>query len=263
MTTPPRDKLDEFVDLARRHVGRGYYDEIPADAPRRVGPSLLASLEAPGKLPVIAEIKPKSPTAGTLRASPDPAVLAPGFFNAGARGVSILTEPERFGGSLRNVVRARNASALPVPILFKDFVVADAQLDAAAACGASAVLLILPVLERGAAAWSPRDAVHAAHTRGLEVLLEVYTMEEYGRAARLGADMLGINNRDLRDLTIDPARAATVLANGKLAPTLALSAAETRDDVTRQIQAGADGVLIGSALMRAPDPVKKLEELIT
>ncbi len=298
------DELDRFARDARRTVDSGYYGRIPEGAPGRAGPSLKAALARPGKLPVVAEIKPKSPTAGALRVDADAGGLARAFLDAGARGVSILTEPRRFGGSLANLVAASTvgpvgdvpasgthpgpgsgARAAPAPrastasapgtaagqapgtgaaVLFKDFVVSDAQLDAARACGASAVLLILPIIERGAADWDLAGSIRAAHTRGLEVLMEVYTRDEYDRAADAGSDIIGINNRDLRNLTMDPGRAARVLAEaGKRAPTMALSGADTRADIARELAAGADGVLVGSALMRALDPAKQLEEMIT
>lgn len=222
-------------------------------------PSLVRALHEPG---IIAELKPASPTQGAMR--DDPASLAPLFLEAGAAGLSALTEPTRFGGSpalLQAAVRAGG------PVLMKDFVVTERQLDLAEAAGASAVLLILPLLTREHSEWrDAAEAVGAAHARGLEVLLEVYDVEGYHVAAATDADLLGVNNRDLRDdaLPVDPARTGRVLA-GVGEPevgVLALSGAETAADVRAALAAGACGVLVGSSLMRADDPAAKLREML-
>jgi indole-3-glycerol phosphate synthase len=191
------------------------------------------------------------------------ASLARALVDAGAAGLSALTEPTRFGGSPEILATAVRAGA---PALMKDFVVTERQLDLAQRAGASAVLLILPLLTREHGEWaSPEEAIAAAHARGLEVLLEVYDDEEYLLATLVGADLLGINNRDLRDdaLPVDPDRTMGVLARcgGADAPVLALSGARDASDVRAQVKAGARGVLVGTALMKAADPPAKLREL--
>lgn len=251
--------LPDFVEAARRRVQAGYYDlrRLPDFCPPRGPPSLREAL-ARARVPVIAEIKPASPTAGSMRPDADAGALARAFVAAGACGVSVLAVAEGFGGSLENVIAASGAGA---PVLFKDFVVDDAQVKAARRCGASAVLLILDAAGEAETA----RLVQRAHALGLEVLLEVYDEEGYRVAAKLGADLLGVNNRDLRreGLSVDPARTARVLSSCGPAPvpTLALSGAQTAADVRRQLAGGAAGVLVGSALMQARDPAAKLREL--
>lgn len=224
-------------------------------------PSLRKALEArPG---IVAEIKRASPTEGVMREG-DVAPLARALADAGAAGLSVLTEPTRFGGDAAHLGDARGAGA---PLLMKDFVVTARQLDAAQGWGASAVLLILPLLTREHSEWAtPEDAIAAAHERGLEVLLEVYDDEDYLLAGLLDADMVGVNNRDLRepDLPVDPERTIGVLSRyGTLdVPVLALSGAKTAGDVREQVKAGARGVLVGTTLMRAQDPAAKLKELL-
>lgn len=233
----------------------------PLDAPAPRAPSLAKALARPG---IVAEIKPASPTAGPMRDARDATSLARTLLGAGAAGISALTEPTRFGGSpelLRDAVRAGG------PVLMKDFVVTNAQLDLAKDAGASAILLILPLLTREQSDWdSPEDAIAAAHQRGLETLLEVYDDEEYLIASLLDTDLVGINNRDLRepDLPVDPERAIGVLTRmGPLdVPVLALSGAKTAADIRANIAAGARGILVGSALMQAADPAAKMKELL-
>lgn len=245
--------LAAFAEAARRRVAEGYYDlrALPDFCPPRHPPSLLSALRArPG---IVAEIKPASPSAGALRPDADAGALARAFVGAGARGISALAVREQFGGSLENVIAASTAGT---PVLFKDFVLDDAQLKAARRCGASAVLLIDGLS-------SPR-LIDRAHALGLEVLYEVYDAEGYARAATLAVEMVGINNRDLRreGLPVDASRAAKVLAEmGPRKPTLALSGAESASDARANLSAGAAGVLVGSALMRAADPAAALRAL--
>jgi indole-3-glycerol phosphate synthase len=223
-------------------------------------PSLVQALKTRG---ILAELKPSSPTQGAMRSLEGPEELARAFLSAGAVGISALTEPTRFGGSPGLLAAAVRAGG---PVLMKDFVVKDEQLALAQTSGASAVLLILPLLSREHSEWaSPEDAIAAAHARHLEVLLEVYDDEEYLIASLVEPDMVGINNRDLRDpaLPLDPERAIGVLNRmGTLdVPVLALSGARSASDVRAMVRAGARGVLVGSALMQALDPVAKVREL--
>lgn len=232
--------------------------ELPRDEVARA-PSLVKALAKPG---IIAELKPASPTEGAMRQLDD--ALAQSLVKAGAAGLSALTEPTRFGGSSQLLQLAVRTGA---PVLMKDFVVTQRQLDLARASGASAVLLILPLLSKEHSEWAtPEAAIEAARANGLEVLLEVYDDEEYFLAGLLDADMVGINNRDLRldDLPVDHERTIGVLGRcGSIdAPVIALSGASSASDVHAQIKAGARGVLVGSALMKADDPASKLKEML-
>lgn len=254
------DALDALAEQARATVRNGYYGKGPEVAPPKVR-RLSRLLENAGTSRVVAEIKPASPTAGTLRADADAGALAAAFSHAGATAVSVLTEPVKFGGSLENLAAA-SASA-KVPVLFKDFFVSRAQLEAAARGGAGAILFIHDLFERGYVDMCLESAIVAANDYDLEVVLEVYDEAGYRAALESAADIIGINNRDLRTLEVDPYRAEVLLASAeKDRPVMALSAVETVEDVRRQMAAGADAVLVGSALMRSSDPVKKLEELV-
>lgn len=262
MTSPT---LPTFAAEARARVRQGYYDlkALPEFCPPREPPSLRRAIEAPGPFPVIAEVKPASPTAGAMRAGADAGALARAFAGAGARGVSVLVERERFGGSPESVIAA---TAAGVPVLFKDFVVSEAQLKAARRCGASAVLLILDLHENGEADGCAESFIARAQGLGLEVLLEVYDECGFARAMETGADLIGVNNRDLRapGLPVDASRTARVLAAspGKDRPVLALSGVASREDLRAVAAGGADGALIGSVLMKAEDPAATLRDLL-
>jgi len=252
------DRLKGFAEDARRAVASGLYGDVPSDAPGRPGPSLAKAIaSAPRAL--IAEMKPASPS-GPLRTFEDAGALGRTLLDAGARGLSVLTESRTFHGSLRNLARAARLGA---PVLMKDFVVDERQIDAAKACGASAVLLILPLHAERMARMDVDAAIAAAHARGLETLLEVYDAGGLDAAFATRTDMVGFNNRDLRDLSVDLARFAPAMAGRrKDRPVIALSGVETRRDADALFAAGADAVLVGSALMRAPDPAVVVKELV-
>jgi indole-3-glycerol phosphate synthase/phosphoribosylanthranilate isomerase len=212
------------------------------------------ALSGPG-LATIAEVKRRSPSAGDLRPDAEPAALAAAFEQAGAAAVSVLVDV-RFAGTLDDLRAARATSSLP--LLAKGFFREEAQLDELREAGADAVLLILRDLDDRAAR---RLMEHAAGT-GVDALVEAHDAEELGRAVELGADPIGINARDLSTFAID--RAAQLRLVG-LAPrgrvVIAESAIHTRAQGAAAEVAGADAILVGTALMRAADPPAKLREI--
>jgi len=214
------------------------------------------ALAAPG-LTAIAEVKRRSPSAGDLRPDADPAALAAAFERAGAAAVSILVD-ERFAGSLDDLRAARAAARLP--LLAKGFFTDEAELDELQAAGADAALLILRDLD------DRRAAALMAHAQriGLDTLVEAHNAEELERAAGLGADPVGINARDLSTFVIDRNTQLDLVAQ---APqdrvVIAESAVHSRAHGAEAELAGADAILVGTALMRAPDPATRLRELIS
>ncbi len=258
------DWLDRLAQTALETIASGYYDHVRpsalADRPRRSLVQAIHNRGEAGRLAIIAEIKPASPSGGSLRVSTDTAKLARQLGTAGAAGLSVLTEPVYFRGSLQNL---REAGRSGRPTLMKDFLLAPVQLDAASAYGASATLLILTLFNRGYAQLGLAEMIGAAHDRGLEVLLEVNSPEEYRQAQETQAEMIGINNRELASLQVDLGRTGAILAQAqKDRPVWALSGIETREDIQRLSAAGADAFLVGSSLMRSADPAAKLAELI-
>jgi indole-3-glycerol phosphate synthase len=215
------------------------------------------ALAGPG-LAAIAEVKRRSPSAGDLRPDADPARLAAQFANAGAAAVSILVD-ERFGGSLDDLKAARAATALP--LLAKGFFTEELELLKAKVAGADAVLILLRDVDdlRAAALLS------YANELGLETLVEAHDADELQRAVGLGAEVIGVNARDLATFEID--RAAQLDLVRRLgrhdSVVVAESGVHTRAQGAAAELAGADAILVGSALMRAPDPAAQLREILS
>jgi indole-3-glycerol phosphate synthase len=211
------------------------------------------ALVEPG-LSVISEIKRASPSAGFIREA-DPAEWGARYERLGARCLSVLTEPERFKGSLEDLDAARESTALPV--LRKDFTVDEVQV-LEAGTRADAVLLIAALFDPAALA----RFVSLAAEVGLTPLVEVHDGGEAELALESGAQVVGVNNRDLRDFTVDLGtfeRLATRLAGATL---VAESGVRTPEDARRLREAGADAVLVGEAAMRDPELVAKLSGLL-
>ncbi len=251
------DELRRLVQNAHTLLRRGYYT-VQGEAAR--APSLLESLAvADRRSDVIVEIKFASPSHPEPVASAFPEVLQ-AFVDARPLGLSVLAEPRIFGGRLDYV---RQAATTGLPVLFKDIVVDPRQIEAAAACGASAVLVIQTLTTCGLPVAAPEGLVDRAHDLDLDVVLEVHTMDDLDAARATDADILGINNRDLSTLHVDLATTATLLASRpKDRPVIAMSGIERRDQVELMRRAGADAVLVGTSVMADPDPRRKLEELI-
>ncbi|WP_340538732.1 indole-3-glycerol phosphate synthase TrpC [Nocardioides sp. GXZ039] len=245
--------LDEIVagvrlDLARREA------QLPlaevraalADAPAPRDP--MPALRAPGSS-VIAEVKRRSPSKGALADIPDPAALAAEYAAGGAAAISVLTEERRFGGSLADLRAVRDA--VDVPLLRKDFIVESYQLVEARAAGADLALLIVAALDDDAL----RRLHDEARELGLTVLVEVHDEAETQRAIDLGAELVGINARNLKTLAVDND------VFGRLAPQVpddrvlvAESGIGDPTDVKRFVGEGARAVLVGEALVRDGEP---------
>lgn len=214
------------------------------------------ALRRPG-LGAIAEVKRRSPSAGDLRPEAEPAELAAGFDRAGASAISILVD-ERFGGGWDDLRAARAATA--VPLLAKGFFASRSDLETARENGADAVLLLLRDLDDQITL----ELMQTASELGLDALVEAHDTDELDRAIVLGADVIGINARDLSTFEIDRRAQLDLVAK---APRDRLVVAESgissRAQGAAAELAGADAILVGSALMRAKDPAAKLAELIS
>ncbi|MFC4987611.1 MULTISPECIES: indole-3-glycerol phosphate synthase [Saliphagus] len=222
-----------------------------AVAERRSLPAALAEAAAEGRVPVIAEVKPTSPTTDGERRE-DPVELAEAMVEGGAAALSVLTEPTHFGGSPDALERVR--AAVSVPVLRKDFLLEESHLDVVEA---DLVLLIARFLE------DVEGMVEAARDRGFEPLVEVHSEDELETAIGAGAELVGVNNRDLAGLDVDLETFETVAPHAPEDVTLiAESGISSRADVARMRAAGADGLLIGSAIM-AGDVEDRTRELTT
>lgn len=230
-----------ILSAARERANEGPGAEVGGTV--SVAPRDLAAAfdraEADGRVPLIAEVKPTSPTTEGTREE-DPVALAQGMVAGGAAALSVLTEPEHFGGSVDTLERVRDA--VDVPVLRKDFVVDEAQLDAVES---DVVLLIARFVGDDLG-----DLLAAARDRGFQVLVEVHDREELERALDAGATTVGVNNRDLAELVVDLGTFESVAPHVPDDVTLiAESGIGSPADVRRMRAAGADALLVGSAIM--------------
>jgi indole-3-glycerol phosphate synthase len=181
----------------------------------------------------------------------------------GAVGISVLTEPKHFQGSLRSLVEARKAVQLP--ILMKDIILSPLQLETAANLGANTVLLIEALFDRGYCDYGVHDMIGRAHSKGLEVLLEAHSAEEFRFAVATHADMVGINNRDLGTLKVDLNVTERILerngAEGKIV--ISESGIKTPADLRFLRRCGAHAFLIGSAIMLSNNVENKVKEFVS
>ena len=253
--------LDEIVAYKRTFVesakARTPLDEMCRLAEAAPAPlSFFEGLVNGDDIAIISEVKKASPSKGVIRADFDPVAIAEIYEQNGASAISVLTDEKYFQGSAAYLTDVSQAVGLPV--LRKDFVVAPYQIYEARAIGASAVLLIVAML-------SPEDLVDylsVSRDVDLDVLVEVHTEEELHVALEAGAEILGINNRNLKTFEIS---LETTIELMDAVPSEVLVVSEsgifTREDVVRVRDAGADAVLVGESLMREPDIGVKLREL--
>ena len=214
------------------------------------------ALRAPG-LGAIAEIKRRSPSAGELRPDADPAVIAPAYAAAGAAAISVLVD-ERFGGTWDDLRSARAATT--APLLAKGFFSTEEHLQTAKEAGADAALLLLRDLDDTETA----HLLAIAARLGLDTLVEAHDAGELDRGVALGAQVIGINARDLSTFAIDRRAQLELVARApRDRVVIAESGVETRAQGALAELAGADAILVGSALMRAADPAAKLGELLS
>ncbi len=229
-------------------------DEVSAKLGSRR--SLISAVEGAEGVPVIAEIKWSSPSAGRIRDPSSPVEIGKAMVRGGAVGISVLAERRFFNGDPRAIAELRRE--VDVPILYKGFVVHPYQLFEAATLGSDAVLLIARLLGDRL-----RDFMRLAEDLGMESLVEVFSPEEVRQALNAGARLVGINNRDLETLEVDISR--TERLAGLIPDEVTLvseSGISTVEDVRRVMAAGADAILVGTSIMRAANVEEKVRELV-
>jgi indole-3-glycerol phosphate synthase len=254
------DFLDTLAQSARTTINSGYYETLTTAVTSNISLK-KAILEA--KNAVITEIKVASPSAGTIRKNVDVSLIAESMEKGGAVGISVLTEPKHFNGSLRSLVQARKAVKLP--ILIKDIILSPVQIDAASKAGANVALLIEALFERGYCECSVHEMIARAHSEGLEVLLEAHTAEEFRSAVRTHADLVGINNRNLATLKVDLNVTKEILEKNSSEDKVVVSESgiNTVADLRFLRECGAHAFLIGSAVMLAGNVESKVREFVS
>jgi indole-3-glycerol phosphate synthase len=209
---------------------------------------------------IIAELKSRSPSRGVIRADFEPVSCAKAYFEAGAAAISVLTDRHYFGGELAHLGSVRRA--VPLPLLRKDFVVDAYQIDEARLAGADAVLLIVAAFSGSGATAELRRLHERSDALGLDALVEVHDEAELDIALASGANLIGVNNRDLGTFEVD--LEITERLAGRVPEDVVVVAESgifTAQDVVRLEAAGANALLVGEALMREPDPGLALREL--
>jgi indole-3-glycerol phosphate synthase len=252
--------LDEIV---------AYKQEFVAESKRRIPLQALKDQIVPGEprfaralreaddIAVIAEVKKASPSKGLIRPDFDPVEIATAYEASGARAISVLTDERYFQGSACALTQVRQA--VDLPLLRKDFTIDPYQVYEARAIGADAVLLIVGILTPD----QLKEYLDLARGLGLDALVEVHTADELETALGAEAEILGINNRDLR--TFQTHLSVTERLIGNIPDDLLVvseSGIHTREDVLRLQDAGADAILVGESLMRERDIGRKLRELL-
>ena len=253
--------LDKIVDSRLVRLAESNQkvsiDELRSRLPAPSDRPFSSQLKRPGQINIIAEIKHRSPSKGILREDFDPVSIARSYLKGGAAALSVLTEQDFFGGSLQYLEAVRSAVSLPV--LRKDFIISEYQLVEAAVSGAHAALLIVAILEDSLL----HKLIGAAKDLGIETLVEVHSADELARAVSCGAEIIGVNNRDLTTFEVD---LHTSVKLASVAPTSALLVSESGiaspEDIRLLSTAGYSAFLVGEHFMRRREPGDALAELL-
>jgi indole-3-glycerol phosphate synthase len=254
----PQTTLDTILAATRTRVAalRPRTRELERRAAQAPVPPAFAAALGGSAIGVIAEVKRRSPSAGAIAENLDPVALAAAYARGGAVAISVLTDEAYFGGSLEDLERV--VHEVPCPVLRKDFILDELQLLEARAAGASAILLIVRAMD----ARRLRELARTAQQLGLGVLVEAHNAVELDAAVAAEPTAVGVNSRDLATFTVDHGAAERLVAAVPPGiPAVAESGIERRPDVERFAAAGADLVLVGTAVARAADPAAAVRAL--
>jgi len=255
------DFFDVLAQDAKERINKGYYETATQVSTPFI--SLKRAILESEHTPIISEIKAASPSLGIIRKNVNVEHVAIAMENAGAVGISVLTEPKHFEGSLSSLTRVRRSVKLP--LLMKDIIISPVQLESASKIGANAILLIKALINRGYCESDVHEMIAHAQSMNLEVLLEVHTEDEFSSALNTSADMIGINNRDLRSLKVDLEVTERILRKNDYEGKIVVSESgiKTPADLRFLHECGVHAFLIGSAIMLASDIEKKVKEFVT
>ena len=259
-----KEKMTDFLETlamdAANTIDSGYYKTVSSMKKPKI--SLKKEILECKSNSVITEIKAASPSLGTIRNRMNPKEIAQAMEKGGAVGISVLTEPKHFKGSLSTLAQVRETVKLP--ILMKDIILVADQIEVAAQIGADAVLLIQALFDRGCCEMSADKTIAFAHAKGLDVLLETHTEEEFRLAVETNADLVGINNRNLGTLKIDLNITKEILKKNSNCRKIVVSESgiKTTNDLQFLRECGAKAFLIGSSIMLTENIEEKVKEFV-
>jgi indole-3-glycerol phosphate synthase len=254
------DYLDVLARDTKVTLAEGYYETANKTSAPSV--SLKKAIVENKQNAVITEVKGASPSRGTIKTGFDPSEIAKAMENGGATGISVLTEPKHFSGSLGYLTKVRQTVKLP--ILMKDIILNPVQIEAASKLGANVVLLIKAVFDRKYCELSLKEMISHAHKKDLEVLLETHNATEFRSAIQTDADLIGINNRDLRTLKVNIKTTQKILnATSIDKVVVSESGVMSSSDLLFLRNCGAQAFLIGSSIMMADDIEKTVKEFVS
>jgi len=257
------DFLDTLAEDAKRTVESGYYQaEATKQTNKYRGYGLKENIVKCRKNPIIAEIKLSSPSRNIVRRDVDVVDIASAMKRGGAVGISVVTEPKHFEGSLRNFKLIRENTS--IPILMKDFIISQVQVDAAYKIGADAILLIQALFDRNHCDSDLDKMIEYVHSYNMEVLLEAHTEDEFERAVSSDSDLIGINNRDLKTLNVDLHITQEILKKHSHQNRIIVSESgiESAPHIRFLRSAGARAFLVGTTVMSAHNIEEKVKELV-
>ena len=252
--------LKRLVDSSYKAIDQGVYETKQLATHDTI--SLRKAITLCAHAPLVTEIKFSSPSQGKIRSKTEPAKIARTMVDSGAIGISVLTQPFLFDGSIEYLATIRKA--LPrIPVLMKDIIVSTVQIDAGKNVGADCVLLIKSIFDKNLAEDGMEKLLQHAKNRGLEVLVEVHSEQEFGEVLKAKHDLVGINNRNLDNLQVDIANTKKLLKRYNKGKSIIISESGISGpkDIQYLKRAGADAFLVGTSIMQTPDIGAKISEL--
>jgi len=252
--------LRHLADNSYKAIEQGAYETEQLFTHETV--SLRKAITLCAHAPLITEVKFSSPSQGSIRNKTEPAEIAKTMIDWGAIGISVLTQPSLFGGSIEYLATVRKG--LPtIPLLMKDITVSTVQIDAGKKVGADCVLLIKSIFDHNLAEDSMEKLLEYAKKKGLEVLIEVHTEQEFEEVLKAKHDLVGINNRNLDNLEVDITNTEKLLKrhNKGESTIISESGISTPGDIQYLKSAGADAFLVGTSIMQTPDIGGKVSQL--
>jgi indole-3-glycerol phosphate synthase len=252
--------LKRLVDNSYKSIDQGVYETKQLFTHDTI--SLRKAISLCAHTPLITEVKFSSPSQGKIRSKTEPAEIAKTMVDSGAIGISVLTQPSLFDGSIEYLATIRKA-LMRVPVLMKDITVSTVQIDAGKKVGADCVLLIKSIFDNNLAEDGMEKLLEYAKKRDLEVLVEVHTEQEFGEVLKAKHDLVGINNRNLDNLQVDITKTEKLLKRYNKGKSMIISESgiSSPEDIQYLKSAGADAFLVGTSIMQTPDIGGKISEL--